>query len=37
MRLVYLLELICIGYSFGDQHVNQAIRHWLEGDTVNGD
>ena len=31
LRLTYLSGLICLGYSFGDQHVNQAIRHWLEG------
>jgi hypothetical protein len=23
-------SLICIGYSFGDSHVNQVIREWLE-------
>ena len=25
-----LSELICIGYGFGDYHVNQVIRDWLE-------
>ena len=25
-----LATLTCIGYGFGDQHVNQAIRDWLE-------
>ena len=25
-----LSTLICIGYGFGDTHVNQAIREWLE-------
>ena len=25
-----LVKLICIGYGFGDPHVNQAIRDWLE-------
>ena len=28
--LNHLSTLICIGYSFGDLHVNQAIRAWLE-------
>ena len=32
LSLGYLSKLICIGYSFGDQHVNQAIRDWLERD-----
>ena len=31
LRLGYLANLICIGYGFGDPHVNQAIRDWLEG------
>ena len=26
----YLTRLVCIGYGFGDQHVNQVIRNWLE-------
>lgn len=26
----YLTRLVCIGYSFGDQHINQVVRHWLE-------
>ncbi len=30
--LKYLSALVCIGYGFGDPHVNQAIRNWLEGD-----
>lgn len=30
LSLGYLSQLICIGYAFGDQHVNQAIRDWLE-------
>ncbi len=25
-----LSALICIGYGFGDAHINQAIREWLE-------
>ena len=29
-RLLYLTNLVCVGYGFGDQHVNQAIRNWLE-------
>ena len=28
--LNHLSTLICIGYSFGDFHVNSAIREWLE-------
>ena len=28
--LGYLANLVCIGYGFGDPHVNQAIRDWLE-------
>ena len=31
LSLSYLAKLICIGYGFGDLHVNQAIRDWLEG------
>ena len=31
-RLNYLSKLISIGYNFGDQHVNLAIRNWLEWD-----
>ena len=30
LSLAYLSRLICVGYSFGDHHVNQAIRAWLE-------
>jgi hypothetical protein len=26
----YLSNLICIGYGFGDIHINQVIREWLE-------
>jgi len=26
----FVTELVCIGYSFGDVHINQAIRNWLE-------
>jgi hypothetical protein len=22
--------LMCIGYSFGDAHINEVLRHWLE-------
>ena len=29
--LSYISTLVCIGYGFGDHHVNQAIRDWLEG------
>ena len=32
VSLNYLSTLICIGYGFGDQHVNGTIRNWLEGD-----
>ena len=28
--LNHLSTLICIGYSFGDYHINDAIRAWLE-------
>ena len=28
--LNYLTTLVCIGYGFGDQHINQVIRDWLE-------
>ena len=31
LRLNYLSSLVSIGYSFGDQHVNQGVRGWLEG------
>ena len=31
--LDHLSALICIGYGFGDAHVNKAIREWLEGAT----
>jgi hypothetical protein len=26
----YLSSLICIGYGFGDMHINNVIREWLE-------
>jgi len=26
----YVSKLICIGYRFGDVHINDVIRHWLE-------
>lgn len=29
-NLNYVTELICIGYGFGDNHVNDVLRHWLE-------
>ena len=29
-NLNFLTSLICIGYGFGDQHVNELIRDWLE-------
>ena len=29
-HLNYLRTLVCIGYGFGDQHINQKIRGWLE-------
>ena len=29
-NLNYLTRLVCIGYGFGDQHINQVIRDWLE-------
>ena len=28
--LNHLKTLVCIGYGFGDQHINQVIRDWLE-------
>ena len=28
--LNYLRSLVCIGYGFGDIHVNQVMREWLE-------
>ena len=31
--LDHLSTLICIGYGFGDAHVNKAIREWLERTT----
>lgn len=29
-NLNYLTTLLCIGYGFGDHHINQVIRGWLE-------
>lgn len=29
-NLNYLTTLVCIGYGFGDQHINQVVRDWLE-------
>jgi len=29
-NLNYLTTLVCIGYSFGDHHINKVIRDWLE-------
>lgn len=29
--LLYISRLVCIGYGFGDYHVNRLIRTWLEG------
>ena len=29
-NLNHLTTLVCIGYSFGDHHINQVIRDWLE-------
>lgn len=26
----YITNLVCIGYGFGDQHINVALRRWLE-------
>ncbi len=26
----YLQSLVCIGYGFGDSHINQVMREWLE-------
>lgn len=28
--LNHVATLVCIGYGFGDAHINQAIRRWLE-------
>ena len=28
--LNYVTTLICIGYSFGDQHINRVIQRWLD-------
>jgi hypothetical protein len=28
--LNYVTELACIGYGFGDAHINDALRNWLE-------
>lgn len=29
-NISHLQQLVCIGYGFGDQHVNSVIRRWLE-------
>ena len=29
-NLHYLTKLVCIGYGFGDHHINRVIRDWLE-------
>jgi hypothetical protein len=29
-NLNYVSTLLCIGYGFGDQHINFALREWLE-------
>jgi len=29
----YAVDLVCIGYSFGDLHINAGIRNWIEHDT----
>ena len=29
-NLNYVSTLVCIGYGFGDDHINQVIRRWLE-------
>ena len=29
-NLKYLSTLVCIGYGFGDYHINQVMRDWLE-------
>ena len=33
-NLDYLSELICVGYGFGDYHINQVIRDWLESSST---
>ena len=35
LRLNYLSSLVSIGYSFGDQHVNQGVRVGWKG-TMHG-
>jgi hypothetical protein len=30
LRLGHLTQLAAIGYGFGDQHINQIVREWLE-------
>lgn len=32
-RLALSSLLVVVGYSFRDQHVNETIRHWINGDT----
>ena len=29
----YAFDLVCIGYSFGDLHINAGIRNWIEHNT----
>lgn len=29
-NLNFVSTLVCIGYGFGDQHINVALREWLE-------
>jgi hypothetical protein len=30
-NLNYITRLICVGYGFGDSHIDQALRDWLAG------
>ena len=32
-NLNYLTHLVCIGYGFADDHINQVIRKWLESNS----
>ena len=29
LNLGYIKELVCIGYGFGDNHINEIINNWL--------
>jgi|SRR6185437_12422357 len=29
LNINYMNELICIGYSFGDNHINEILKNWL--------